>query len=122
MTADPRIVSDAKIIKQISYDEIREMAHQGAKVIHPRAVEIVMRYGVPMVVKSTFLMHRVPLSRRMTRLIPWKVRMMLKAIMPVELPASRIFPSSKWTCRRIRPIMAAGSLKIWLLTVSALGV
>jgi aspartate kinase len=54
MTADPRIVSDAKIIKHISYDEIREMAHQGAKVIHPRAVEIVMRYGVPMVVKSTF--------------------------------------------------------------------
>ena len=54
MTADPRIVSDARIIKKISYDEIREMAHQGAKVIHPRAVEIVMRYGVPMVVKSTF--------------------------------------------------------------------
>lgn len=54
MTADPRIVKDAHIIKQISYDEIREMAHQGAKVIHPRAVEIVMRYGVPMVVKSTF--------------------------------------------------------------------
>ena len=49
MTADPRIVKDAHIIKQISYDEIREMAHQGAK-----AVEIVMRYGVPMVVKSTF--------------------------------------------------------------------
>lgn len=54
MTADPRIVKDAHIIDQISYDEIREMAHQGAKVIHPRAVEIVMRYGVPMVVKSTF--------------------------------------------------------------------
>jgi aspartate kinase len=54
MTADPRIVSDAKIIKKISYEEIREMAHQGAKVIHPRAVEIVMRYGIPMVVKSTF--------------------------------------------------------------------
>lgn len=54
MTADPRIVKDAHIIKQISYDEIREMAHQGAKVIHPRAVEIMMRYGVPMVVKSTF--------------------------------------------------------------------
>jgi aspartate kinase len=54
MTADPRIVSNAKIIKKISYEEIREMAHQGAKVIHPRAVEIVMRYGVPMVVKSTF--------------------------------------------------------------------
>ena len=54
MTADPRIVKNAHIIKQISYDKIREMAHQGAKVIHPRAVEIVMRYGGPMVVKSTF--------------------------------------------------------------------
>ena len=121
MTADPRIVSDAKIIKQISYDEIREMAHQGAKVI-PAPLRLSCDMGYPWSLKAPFLMHRVPLSRRMTRLIPWKVRMMLKAIMPVELPASRIFPSSKWTCRRIRPIMAAGSLKIWLLTVSALGV
>ena len=54
MTADPRIVDDAKIMKQISYGEICEMAHQGAKVIHPRAVEIAMRNNVPMVVKSTF--------------------------------------------------------------------
>jgi len=54
MTADPRIDKDDHIYDQISYEEICEMAHQGAKVIHPRAVEIVMRYGVPMVVKSTF--------------------------------------------------------------------
>lgn len=54
MTADPRIVEDAKIMKQISYGEICEMAHQGAKVIHPRAVEIAMAHNTPMVVKSTF--------------------------------------------------------------------
>lgn len=54
MTADPRIVGDAKIMNQISYGEICEMAHQGAKVIHPRAVEIAMHHSTPLVVKSTF--------------------------------------------------------------------
>ncbi len=54
MTADPRIVNEAKIMKQISYGEICEMAHQGAKVIHPRAVEIAMHHSTPLIVKSTF--------------------------------------------------------------------
>jgi len=54
MTADPRIVSDAKILDVISYAEVCQLAHQGAKVIHPRAVEIAMQKGIPLVVKSTF--------------------------------------------------------------------
>lgn len=54
MTADPRIVKNAKILEQISYSEVCQMAHQGAKVIHPRAVEIMMQKNIPLVVKSTF--------------------------------------------------------------------
>lgn len=54
MTADPRIVKDANILQEISYGEICQMAHQGAKVIHPRAVEIAMKKNIPLVVKSTF--------------------------------------------------------------------
>lgn len=54
MTADPRIVNDASVMNEISYDAICEMAHQGAKVIHPRAVEIAMHSNTPLVVKSTF--------------------------------------------------------------------
>ena len=54
MTADPRLVKDASILKQISYGEVCQMAHQGAKVIHPRAVEIAMKKNIPLVVKSTF--------------------------------------------------------------------
>lgn len=54
MTADPRIVSNAQILDCISYSEVCQLAHQGAKVIHPRAVEIVMPKGIPLVVKSTF--------------------------------------------------------------------
>lgn len=54
MTADPRLVKEASILKQISYSEVCQMAHQGAKVIHPRAVEIAMKKNIPLVVKSTF--------------------------------------------------------------------
>ncbi|GBG54811.1 aspartokinase [Sporomusaceae bacterium FL31] len=54
MTADPRIVCNAKILDSISYSEVCQLAHQGAKVIHPRAVEIAMQKSIPLVVKSTF--------------------------------------------------------------------
>ena len=54
MTADPRIVKNATILERISYSEVCQLAHQGAKVIHPRAVEIAMQKNIPLVVKSTF--------------------------------------------------------------------
>lgn len=54
MTADPRIVRDAKILDLISYNEVSQLAYQGAKVIHPRAVEIAAQKNIPLVVKSTF--------------------------------------------------------------------
>ncbi|WP_339821733.1 aspartate kinase [Paenibacillus sp. FSL R7-0216] len=54
LTADPRIVEDAKPLEYVSYAEICNMAHQGAKVIHPRAVEIAMQSGIPVRVRSTF--------------------------------------------------------------------
>jgi len=53
MTADPRIVTEASLIKKISYDEIFQFADQGAKVIHPRAVEISRKYNIPLVIKNT---------------------------------------------------------------------
>jgi len=54
MTADPRIVEDAKILDVVSYNDICHLAHQGAKVIHPRAVEIAMQKNIPLRVKCTF--------------------------------------------------------------------
>jgi aspartate kinase len=53
MTADPRLVSDATLIKEISYNEVFQFADQGAKVIHPRAVEIAMKGNIPLVIKNT---------------------------------------------------------------------
>jgi aspartate kinase len=54
MTADPRIVKDARPLTVVTYEEICNMAHQGAKVIHPRAVEIAMQANVPIRVRSTY--------------------------------------------------------------------
>ena len=53
MTADPRIVSEASLIREISYNEVFQLADQGAKVIHPRAVEAAMRYNVKLSIKNT---------------------------------------------------------------------
>ncbi|WP_028561379.1 aspartate kinase [Paenibacillus pinihumi] len=54
LTADPRIVKNAKPLSVVGYGEICNMARQGAKVIHPRAVEIAQQAGVPLRVRSTF--------------------------------------------------------------------
>jgi len=54
MTADPRIVEEAQPLSAVTYTEICNMAHLGAKVIHPRAVEIAMQANVPIRVRSTF--------------------------------------------------------------------
>ncbi len=54
MTADPRIVPDAKVINSVDYTEVFQLADYGAKVIHPRAVEIAMQSNLPMVIKNTF--------------------------------------------------------------------
>jgi len=53
MTADPRIVKEAALINSISYNEIFQLADQGAKVIHPRAVEWARNANIPILIKNT---------------------------------------------------------------------
>ncbi|PPR43004.1 MAG: Aspartate kinase Ask_LysC [Alphaproteobacteria bacterium MarineAlpha8_Bin1] len=53
-TADPKIVKNAKKISFITYEEILEMASLGSKVLHPRSVELAMKYGITVHVRSSF--------------------------------------------------------------------
>lgn len=53
-TADPDFVRGAPTLRKVSYDEVAEIAHLGAKVLHPRAAEIAMKFDIPLWVKSTF--------------------------------------------------------------------
>jgi len=54
MTADPRLVPEARVLQSITLMEMGEMANEGARVLHPRAVEMAEAHGVPLVVRSTF--------------------------------------------------------------------
>lgn len=53
-SADPRVVQAARRMKEITYNEMLEMARLGAVVMQPRSVELGKRYGVPIHVRSTF--------------------------------------------------------------------
>lgn len=53
-TADPNIAADARCLEKIAYEEMLELASAGAKVLQIRSVELGMKYGVPLRVRSTF--------------------------------------------------------------------
>ena len=55
LTADPRLAPDAQLMSEITCDEMLELASLGAKVLHPRAVEIARNYGVLLVVRSSWI-------------------------------------------------------------------
>jgi bifunctional aspartokinase / homoserine dehydrogenase 1 len=54
MTADPRMVQNAKEIPEISYQEAMELSHFGAKVIYPPTIQPVMQKNIPVWIKNTF--------------------------------------------------------------------
>ncbi len=54
MTTDPKIVKNAKVLKEVSYIEAMEMALFGAKYIHPRALETLVAKKIPLRIRSTF--------------------------------------------------------------------
>ena len=58
-TTDPRIVPCATRLDTISYDEMIELANDGANVLHPRAVETATQYDVPVRVRSTFKLNNL---------------------------------------------------------------
>jgi len=54
MTADPKLIKNAKLLKQVSYAEAIEMARFGAKQIHPRTFEPLLSKKIPMRIRSSF--------------------------------------------------------------------
>ncbi|MDU2670649.1 MAG: aspartate kinase [Clostridium sp.] len=53
MTADPRLVDDVSLIDEVSYNEVYQLADQGAKVIHPKAVDLAKKANIPIVIRNT---------------------------------------------------------------------
>lgn len=53
MTADPRLVEDVSLIDEVTYNEVYQLADQGASVIHPKAVDLAKKANIPLVIKNT---------------------------------------------------------------------
>jgi aspartate kinase len=54
MTADPRVVSEARVIPVLSFSEVSELAYFGAKVLHPKTIRPIVERDIPLWVKNTF--------------------------------------------------------------------
>lgn len=58
LTADPRLVPEARTLKEISYNEAAELAYFGAKVLHPKTLRPVSEAGIPVWIRNSFLPER----------------------------------------------------------------
>lgn len=58
LTADPRLVPDARPIPEISYREAAELAYFGAKVLHPKTLRAVVQAGIPVWIRNSFAPER----------------------------------------------------------------
>ncbi len=65
MSADPRIVNNARVLDEITYREAAELAYNGAKVLHPRTLAPLMEKGIPVWSKNSF-----DLNTPGTRIVP----------------------------------------------------
>lgn len=54
MTADPRLVKNARLLEHVSYEEALELSHFGAKVLYPPSIQPALDSGVPIWIKNTF--------------------------------------------------------------------
>ena len=72
-TADPRIVSDARKLNRISYEEMLELASLGAQVMHPRSIEVASKFDIPLHIRSSF-------NYRKGTIVSGEVKMMEKVV------------------------------------------
>jgi aspartate kinase len=65
LSADPRLVPDARVLEEVTYAEAAELAYNGAKVLHPRTLAPLMQKGIPVISKNSFA-----LDKPGTRILP----------------------------------------------------
>jgi aspartate kinase len=58
MTADPRLVKDAAVLSEVTYNEAAELAYNGAKVLHPRTLAPLVEKGIPVWSKNSFALDK----------------------------------------------------------------
>lgn len=92
MTTDPRVLSRAQLIPALSYEELGELAVEGAKVMHPRSVDLASAHDIPLRIRSTFTDHPGTTVRRDAPVDALERQRVVTSITPL-MPVSHVIVS-----------------------------
>lgn len=123
-SADPRVIKDAKLIWQLSYQEAAELAMFGAKVLHPRTIQPAVKAGIPVRVLNTFnienkgtlIEHNAGNSDGLVKAITWKKIAPLLNIYSADMFLSKGF------LQKIFAILAENNISVNMLSASEVSV
>jgi len=76
-SADPRLVSSARLLNELSFEEAQELASTGSKVLHPRSISPLRRYGIPLHIRCT---HMPDIAGTLIRATPTDVEPQVKGL------------------------------------------
>lgn len=123
-SADPRVISDAKLLKQLSYQEAAELAMFGAKVLHPRTIQPAVKIGIPVKVLNTFnienpgtiIAHGADNSDGTVKSVTWKKSAPLLNIYSADMFLSKGF------LQKIFAVLAKNNISVNMLSASEVSV
>lgn len=123
-SADPRVIQDAKLLKQLSYQEAAELAMFGAKVLHPRTIQPAVKADIPVRVLNTFnienngtiIAHSADNSDGTVKSVTWKKSAPLLNIYSADMFLSKGF------LQKIFAILAKNNISVNMLSASEVSV
>jgi len=122
LSADPRLVPDAKVLEEITYREAAELAYNGAKVLHPRTLAPLMEKGIPVCSRNSFNPSfpgtRIVPETKDGPIGPRAVTSMTNVALVSLDPASAVLSGTKIMARSLEALAAANA-EVLALTSSS---
>jgi aspartokinase/homoserine dehydrogenase 1 len=121
MTADPRLVADARVLEEVTYSEAAELAYNGAKVLHPRTLAPLVEHQIPVWSKNSFATEK-PGTRIVSRISaargPHAVTSMRDVALVSVEPANSIVSGTRIMARALEAL-ARANVEVLALTSSS---
>jgi len=121
MTADPRLVSDARVLDEVTYSEAAELAYNGAKVLHPRTLAPLVANQIPVLSKNSFAPEK-PGTRIVPRITckegPHAVTSMKDVALVSVEPANSVVSGTKLMARALEAL-ARANVEVLAITSSS---
>ena len=121
MTADPRLVADARVLEEVTYSEAAELAYNGAKVLHPRTLAPLAERQIPVWSKNSFAPEK-PGTRIVPRIAstcgPHAVTSMKDVALVAVEPANAVVSGTKLMARALEAL-ARANVEVLAITSSS---